>query len=248
MGLVETEGLVLRKYNLGDADRIVLILTETHGLIRGVANGAKRLKSKFHSSLEFFSRIHLNYFQKEERELVSIRSTDLIESVFEKISLPQFFDAFSEIADLLIRFTPASEPNKRLYHMTRHCLVAAVADEECIPGVRLYFEIWLLKLGGFLPSWETCAKCGVKCGKTDTLRLQLDFQLLCGVCDERGEIIDAKLVALFNYAQHSSPKRFASHVKSMEEQVSGLAKILKRLTDTVLERSPLIPGVERKPV
>lgn len=239
MGLVETEGLVLRKYNLGDADRIVLILTETRGLIRGVANGAKRLKSKFHSTLEFFSRIHVTYFEKEERELVSIRNTDLVESVFEKISIPQFFESFSEIADLLIRFTPSNEPNKRLYHMTRHCLGAAKEDESVLPGVRIYFEIWLLKLGGFLPSWETCGKCGSNQHEVGTFRLNLDFQLFCGKCDTTGELLSPDLIALYNFAQRTSPARFGSHVKSLDKDVSSLARILGMLSDTVLERSPV---------
>ena len=52
MSLLETEGLVLKTYNLAEADRIVVFLTHGHGLVRGVAKGAKRLKSKFGSSLE----------------------------------------------------------------------------------------------------------------------------------------------------------------------------------------------------
>lgn len=245
MGLIETEGLVLRKYNLGDADKIVLILTESQGLVRGVANGAKRLKSKFHSSLEFFSRINVSYFQKEERELVSIRSTDLIESVFSQITIPALFEAFSDIADLLIRFTPSNEPNPRLYHMTRHCLGAVIENVEKISGVRLYFEIWLLKLGGFLPVWESCLKCGTKLDGVDDARLQSDFQVLCGNCVDRGEVLEKEVVRLFNYAQRTSPQRFASSIKD-EEKGRMLADILRRLSDTVLERSPLGPGTGKR--
>jgi DNA repair protein RecO (recombination protein O) len=240
VGFVETEGLVLRKYSLGDADRIVLVLTESHGLVRGVANGAKRLKSKFHSSLEFFSRIHINYFQKEERELVSIRSTDLVESVFSKISSPVFFDAFSEIADLLIRFTPSSEPNKRLYHMTRHCLAAAIEDEESIPAVRLYFEIWLLKLGGFLPSWEHCSKCGGSLTDSGGHTLDIDFQIECEKCSLKGEPIESGMIMIFNYAQKTAPQKFAIRISETGLDFAPLVSVVGRLSDTVLERAPLV--------
>ncbi len=72
MGLVETEGLILKSYSLAEADKIVILLTKNEGIIRGVAKGANRLKSRFGGGLEPFSIVRINYFQKEERELVSI--------------------------------------------------------------------------------------------------------------------------------------------------------------------------------
>ena len=80
MGLIETEGLVLKSYGLAEADKIVVFLTEEYGLVRGVAKGARRLRSKFGSSLEPFSIVRLTYFQKEERELVSIRQSESLRS------------------------------------------------------------------------------------------------------------------------------------------------------------------------
>ena len=62
MALIETEALVLKSYALGEADKIIVCLTRTEGLIRGVAKGAKRLKSRFGSSLEPFTVIDLDYF------------------------------------------------------------------------------------------------------------------------------------------------------------------------------------------
>jgi DNA repair protein RecO (recombination protein O) len=59
MGLVETQAIVLQTYKLADADKIVLCMTEKSGLVRGVARGARRLKSKFGASLEPFTLINL---------------------------------------------------------------------------------------------------------------------------------------------------------------------------------------------
>ena len=238
MGYVETEGIVIRKYNLADADRIVVVLTEKEGMIRGVANGAKRLKSKFHSSLEFFSRIHLNYFQKESKDLVVIRDTDLIESVFGRLSNPLFFDAFSEIADLLVKFTPPYEPNRRLYQMTRHCLGAVIAEENRIMPVRLYFEIWLLKLGGFLPVWDVCRSCTKTIELDDTAGLQIDFQLACEGCRCGSELVTKGVRDLFSMAQRNSPANFADRISGRVEDVSQLSAIIERISDAVLERSP----------
>src|SRR5919107_1117308 len=86
MGLVETEAIVLQTYKLADADKIVLCMTEKAGLVRGVARGARRLKSKFGASLEPSTLIHLTFFEKETRELVTIKSAEIVESYFEAAS------------------------------------------------------------------------------------------------------------------------------------------------------------------
>jgi DNA repair protein RecO (recombination protein O) len=236
---IETEGLVLRTYNLSDADRIVVILTERQGLVRGVANGAKRLKSKFSSSLEFFSRIHLNYFQKEDRELVTLRSTELVESVFGRLADPEFFEAFAEIADLLIKFTPPNEPNQRLYDMTGFCLSAIKDDNEAIRAVRVYFEIWLLKLGGFLPDWSRCGKCGAEIDIDGDTGLSLDFQILCSDCGSAVRQVHQDVRYLFQQAQRKSPISFAGLSKDSAKALDHLGNLIKSISDAVLERSPI---------
>ena len=82
MSLRQTEAIVIKSYSLSEADRIVVFFTREFGLVRGVAKGAKRLQSKFGSTLEPFSTVTLEYFQKDERELVSIQSVDLVQSRF----------------------------------------------------------------------------------------------------------------------------------------------------------------------
>ncbi len=59
MGLIETEGLILKSYSLAEADKIVVLLTQDEGLVRGVAKGAKRLKSRFGGGLEPFSIVQI---------------------------------------------------------------------------------------------------------------------------------------------------------------------------------------------
>ena len=244
MGLVDTEGIVLRKYNLSDADRIVLVLTEKQGLIRGVAQGAKRLKSRFHSSLEFFSRVRISYFQKEEQELVSIRDTELIESAFDRLSQPEYFEAFAEMGDLLVRLTPLYEPHQRLYNMVRHCLLSASKRPDGLPAVRLYFEIWLLKLSGFLPSWEECSKCGRSLTDREPKSLSLEFEIECGRCGKPQFSVSETGFALFNSAQRMGPDRFIDRYAAEAESIEGLGAIVSRISDAVLERIPqkVIPG------
>ncbi|MEO7658802.1 MAG: DNA repair protein RecO [Pyrinomonadaceae bacterium] len=114
MPLIETESLVIKSYNLAEADRIVVLLTHDHGVVRGVAKGAKRLKSKFGSGLEPFSVVRATYYEKESSDLVSIQRIDLVRSNFSAASNPDFLQKFSYLADLLITFSPPHDPNETL--------------------------------------------------------------------------------------------------------------------------------------
>ena len=169
MPLHETESIVLKSYNLAEADRIVVFFTRGFGVIRGVAKGARRLKSKFGGSLEPFSQVSLEYFQKDDRELVSIQRAELVRSVFSSAADPELLKTYSHLADLLLSFAPPHDPNETMYRMFKACLetpVDARADHEALT---LYFEIWLLRLGGYLPDWRLCSSC-LSANRTDISR------------------------------------------------------------------------------
>ncbi|MEQ1645716.1 MAG: DNA repair protein RecO, partial [Pyrinomonadaceae bacterium] len=102
MSLIETESIILRSYNLAEADKIVVLLTRDHGIVRGVAKGAKRLKSKFGSGLEPFSFVNSTYFEKDTSDLVSIQKIEIDESNFAAASDPDFLQKFSYLGDLLV--------------------------------------------------------------------------------------------------------------------------------------------------
>ena len=69
--LYRDEGVVLRTQKLGEADRIVTVLTRRHGKIRAVAKGVRRTKSKFGSRLEPFSHVDLQLYTGRNLDIVS---------------------------------------------------------------------------------------------------------------------------------------------------------------------------------
>ena len=52
MSLFRDKGVVLRTYRLGEADKIIVFLTERHGKVRAVAKGIRKTTSKFGGRLE----------------------------------------------------------------------------------------------------------------------------------------------------------------------------------------------------
>src|SRR5882672_2049423 len=70
-GLYRDEGVVLRTIKLGEADRIITILTLGHGKIRAVAKGVRKTTSKFGARLEPASRILLQCYKGRELDIVT---------------------------------------------------------------------------------------------------------------------------------------------------------------------------------
>ena len=115
MALLETEALVFRTYNFGEADKIVVCLTHTAGLIRGVAKGCRKLKSRFGAALEPFTLAKITYYQKENQELVSLSQVEIVKSHFDLSGQAETLAGLSYMGDLVIEFSPPYEPNERLF-------------------------------------------------------------------------------------------------------------------------------------
>jgi len=235
MGLVDTEGIILKTYSLAEADKIVVLLTQTEGLVRGVAKGAKRLKSRFGGGLEPFSIINISYFQKEERELVSIGQIELVKSFFDAAGNPKFLQKFSYLAELLLEFAPPHDPNERLYRMAKVCLDTAAETPESLDSIGLYFELWILKLGGYLPDWNKCDNCEKQLGSS-AANLQINFQIVCRQCQSSGNnrIVTPEQRKLFSDAQQISPTKFAESAKNQSENLRDVSAILRRLISNIL--------------
>ncbi len=236
MGLVETEGIILKTYSLAEADKIVVLLTQNEGLVRGVAKGAKRLKSRFGGGLEPFSIINLTYFQKEERELVSISHIELVKSYFQSASNPQFLQKFAYLIDLLAEFAPPHDPNEKLYRMTKVCLETAAQIPESLDSIVLYFELWVLRLGGYLPDWKECDYCGRELHPDSNAGLQINFHLVCQQCQKNRKDwnISPQQRQIFNAAQKVSPTNFVDFTKNRVDDVREISVILRRLISNIL--------------
>src|SRR2546430_11355411 len=150
MALVTTEAIVLRTYNLAEADRIVVCLTRGAGLVRAVARGARRMKSRFGAALEPFSFINLVFYEKENRELVTISQADILKSNFDLASQPEAAQVLAYIAELVGDFAPPHEANDKLYRMVKASVEALATSSGTSNQVMRYFEVWLLCFFFFL--------------------------------------------------------------------------------------------------
>ena len=78
MGLRHDQGIVLRSFPFGEADRIVVMLSQNHGKVRAVAKGVRKTKSRFGGRLEPFTHVDLVLY--EGRNLDTITQVSVIEA------------------------------------------------------------------------------------------------------------------------------------------------------------------------
>jgi DNA repair protein RecO (recombination protein O) len=159
MPLRETEAIVLRTYRLGEADKIVSLFARQLGRLRAVAAGARRTKSRYGSTLEPMSYIRLWVFERENRDLLRINSAELLESFFDMQKDYRVQVAAQYVAEVAERFLPEREVNERAFRLVIAVLKALKRTGE-VNRPLLYFNYWLLRLGGFLPELDACGACG----------------------------------------------------------------------------------------
>jgi len=231
MSLIDTESIVLKTHNLADADKIVVMLTHDHGVVRGVAKGVKRLKSRFGSGLEPFSIVRVTYFEKEAVELVSIQNIELVESFFAAASNPDFLQKFSYLSDLLVTFSPPHDPNENLYRMVRACIKAAADDDASYLAISVYFESWILRLAGFMPDWNHCDQCRRVIEDSEIAEIRSNFHLICNVCRRStgSRVLDSGHRGLFAAVRKLSPAAFVEFANGDAERLTTLSAIFKRI-------------------
>lgn len=153
-------GIVLGGHKLGEADRIVIILTRNHGLIRAVAKGIRRTKSRFGSRLEPFMFVDVQCHIG--RSLDIITQVELLEPFARGImSDYDTYAAATGMAETAIRLTE-DEPQARAQFLLLLAAIRSLCNGEHAPGLsRDAYLLRAMSLAGWAPSLVDCAQCGM---------------------------------------------------------------------------------------
>jgi DNA repair protein RecO (recombination protein O) len=154
--LYRDTGVVLRTYKLGEADRIVVFLTEDNGKVRAVAKGVRKTMSKFGARLEPMSHVKLLLYRGKELDIVSqAESVEPLAPMLSSLDRASQGIAVLEAADQLAL---EREPNPQLYRMVVGVL-RTIADRPA-PLVVPAFYWKLLSAEGLRPELDVCVRCG----------------------------------------------------------------------------------------
>ena len=158
--LYRDEAIVLRTHKLGEADRIITLLTREHGRVRAVAKGVRRTTSRFGSRLEPFTHVDLQLAQG--RNLDTITQAETLTPYAKGLGLD--YDRYTagtvmlETADRLV--PEERQPALQQFLLLVGGLRVMVAGEHGPGQVLDSYLLRSLAVAGYAPSFEHCARCG----------------------------------------------------------------------------------------
>ncbi|WP_028479676.1 DNA repair protein RecO [Nocardia sp. CNY236] len=159
MRVYRDEAVVVRQHKLGEADRIVTLLTRQYGLIRAVAKGVRRTKSRFGARLEPFSYIDLQLYPG--RTFDTITQVHTVESfasdIIDDYGRYTTACAVLETAERLAGEERAPAP--RLHALTTSALRAIAAKRRPHELILDAFLLRAMGFAGWAPALDECATC-----------------------------------------------------------------------------------------
>lgn len=188
-GLYRDEGVVLRTYKLGEADRIVVLATAEHGKVRAVAKGVRKTKSKFGSRLEPLSHVALQLYEGRNLDTITqVESIDSFRAIREDLDR---YGAAVGVLEVVDQIAMEGEVDRRRYAMLVGVLRTIVENDN--PLVVPAFYLKVLAHEGFQPEVDGC----VSCGNGDPL-VAIDLMaggMLCQDC-RQGRAVSAEALRL----------------------------------------------------
>lgn len=238
-----TEGIVLRGHDLGEADRILTILTREHGKVRAVAKGVRKMTSKKAGHLEPFCRCNLLLAQGRDLDVVS--QVETVEAFIHLRSSLDLLGPAFYLAELVDTFTEDNAEHRALYEAFAATLVALEHGAEGAPVAR-WFELFVLTANGLAPSWTACAACGKPIEPETEYVFSLDRGgLLCPDCRGRDALARPVLPATVKVLRLLAREPLARIVRvrmpydALDEAEEILGRAIRFAAEREL-RSPLV--------
>ena len=159
MPVIKAEAIVLRHHPLSESGRVIVFFTREYGKIRAAADGIKKPQSHIAGALEPFNHVEVEFWLREGKDLGQIRGAELLDTFPGRDMNLQRVCACSYFAEIINETAQENQANPALFRLLLASLKAATATLPTTSIIR-YFEIWALRLNGFLPNFNRCSICG----------------------------------------------------------------------------------------
>ena len=152
----QTEAIIIKRINLGEADRILTLYTPEYGKLKAVAKGSRRPKSKMGGHVELLT--HSLLLLARGRNLDIVTQAQTINSFLPLKDNLKPMSCGLYISELVDSFTEEHIENRDIFLLfldTLHQLSEAKNNDT----VLRYFELRLLDHSGYRPQLQKCANC-----------------------------------------------------------------------------------------
>ena len=155
---IQTPGLIIKETNIGENDKLLVILTKEHGIIRAFADGVRRMKSKNSAATSLLCYADFTLYHNKDTYKVS--DSVPIELFFdlrynlEELALAQYF------CEMALKLTPEEFEPTEILRLLLNSLHFLTNKSKPVNIVKAVTELKLISLAGFMPNLAGCASCG----------------------------------------------------------------------------------------
>jgi DNA repair protein RecO (recombination protein O) len=241
----KTEALILRRSELGEADRLLVLFTPQFGKVRAIAKGARRPQSRKAGHLEPFTQVQLMLAQG--RELDIITQAEAVNTFAELRADLSLLGQAAYVAELIDRFSVEDTENQALYRLAINTL-DRLKTGKFPAGSIFYFNMRFLDLVGYRPELFRCVRCGEDIRPTDQFFSFQDGGVVCPTCG--GKMKDSTPISLsaLKVLRHFQRNTYAA-VSSLDishKVMRELEQILEGYLTYLLERRLNVPTFLRE--
>lgn len=237
MAFLNTMGIVIKEVNVGEADKIVTILTKNYGRISALAKGGKRPKSAISAASQIMC--YSDFVLYSGKEMYSINSCEVIEPFYEIRNDMEKLTYAAHFMDIVLELAQEDQPAPRLLQLLLNSLYMLAKTEKQPELISRIFELRALSVSGYAPHTASCIVCGQEAENFYSFSFSK-----CGfICDrEKCSATDKCSLPLSTGASRAMQYIIYSKMKDLfkfrlsDDVLDELERVMKRYLREQLER------------
>lgn len=190
MTKISASGLVIREQSIGEADKLITVLTGKYGIVRAFARGSKKTKSKRLSATSLLTYGEFTF--SETKDTFSVEDAVAKEVFFElrndvtKTALAQY------ICELAYEFCEENYESEETLRLFLNSLYFLKTDKKTTLFVKAVTELRLMCLAGYMPDLVACENCAAY--EDETMRFVYETgKIYCRNCVPEGRSTELPL-------------------------------------------------------
>lgn len=232
---LKTNGIVLARRNIGEADRLLTVFTDELGKVKIIARGSRKIKSKLASHIEPFSTGSFEFIDgKTFYILVGAQKLPPVIELAKDLELYQTLSYICELVDVAFH---ENEPNPSVYRLLQE-VTDAISNNPAINKklLRQYFEMKLLVGLGYKPDYHHCKKCQGILAESDSYAASFEGAV-CKTCGETGGRISKNTLKLLRLMEQGQLNELLA-INNVDELSAELDQIIQPYLLDILPRKP----------
>lgn len=241
---LRAEAIVLRHSDWGEADRILTLYTRQMGKVKGIAKGARKMRSRKAGHIEPFTHVDLQLARG--RDLFIVTQAEALDPYLRLRDDLVRVGYASYVVELLDRFTYEEDENPSLFRLLADTLSRLNLEPDPTLAIR-YYEIRLLDLLGYRPQLFKCANCEAEIQPEDQYFSASQGGVLCPKCGQTAADVRPVSMQALKYLRHFQR---SSYPQAMRARLTPslnreLEQLMQHYLTYILERGLNTPAFLR---